>query len=199
MISIIAAIGKNRELGKDNALLWHIPGELPRFKRITTGHPIIMGRKTFESIGRILPNRTSIIITRDREGFLQMANSKWHIDPKQFIVVTSLEQAIEEAKKVEEKRLAVIASEAKQSHKDKIAAVADSSLAMTKEGEIFIIGGGQIFAQALPLTDKLYLTHVDQAFEADTFFPDYSAFTKVVEKDDHEDGGYRYSFVTLTK
>lgn len=167
MISIIAAIGKNRELGKNNALLWHIPGELPRFKKITTGHPIIMGRKTFESIGRILPNRTNVIITRDREGFLQMANSKWQMDPKQLIVVSSLEQAIEEAKKAE------------------------------GNDEIFIIGGGQIFEQALPLTDKLYLTLVDQAFDADTFFPDYSMFTKVVEKEDHESEEFKYSFLTL--
>ena len=64
-ISVIAAIGKNKELGKDNKLLWHIPGELPRFKKITTGHPIIMGRKTFGSIGRPLPNRTNIVVTRD--------------------------------------------------------------------------------------------------------------------------------------
>lgn len=166
-ISIIAAIGKNRELGKDNALLWHIPGELPRFKKITTGHPIIMGRKTFESIGRILPNRTNIVITRDREGFFQMANSKWQIDLKHFIVVTSLDLAIEEAKKSE------------------------------GSDEIFVIGGGQIFEQALPLTEKLYLTLVDQAFDADTFFPDYSRFTKIIEKEDHVSEEYTYSFLTL--
>ncbi|MEN9407024.1 MAG: Dihydrofolate reductase [Candidatus Parcubacteria bacterium] len=169
MLSIIAAIGKNRELGKDNALLWHIPGELPRFKKITTGHPIIMGRKTFESIGRILPHRTNIIITRDKEGFLQMAKSKWQIDPKQFIVVTSLDLAIVEAKKAE------------------------------GSDEIFVIGGGQIFEQALPLTEKLYLTLVDQVFDADTFFPDYSMFTKIVEKEDHESEKYTYSFLQLER
>lgn len=161
MISIIAAIGKNRELGKDNTLLWHIPGELPRFKRITTGHPIVMGRKTYESIGRVLPNRTNIIITRNQElGIKSQEN---------VVVVNSLEEALRQA-------------QGKQG-----------------DDEVFIIGGGQIFEQALPLTDKLYLTLVDQAFDADTFFPDYSMFTKVIEKEDHEDGGYRYSFVTLTK
>lgn len=156
MISIIAAIGKNRELGKDNALLWHIPGELPRFKRITTGHPIIMGRKTYDSIGRILPNRTNIIITRDVSRKIDGA-----------VVVSSLNEAVNEAKKAE------------------------------GSDEIFVIGGGQIFEQALPLTDKLYLTLVDQAFDADTFFPDYSMFTKVIEKEDHESEEYRYSFLTL--
>ena len=64
-ISIIAAIGKNRELGKDNKLLWHISEDLKRFKQITSGHPVIMGRKTFESLGKPLPNRLNIVITRD--------------------------------------------------------------------------------------------------------------------------------------
>jgi dihydrofolate reductase len=64
-ISMIAAIGKNRELGKGNDLLWKIPDDLKRFKEITTGHPVIMGRKTYESIGRPLPERTNIVITRD--------------------------------------------------------------------------------------------------------------------------------------
>ena len=63
MLNIIAAIGKNRELGKHNKLLWHIPGELPRFKQLTSGHPIIMGRKTYESIGKLLPDRTNIVLT----------------------------------------------------------------------------------------------------------------------------------------
>ena len=71
MISIVAAIGRNRELGNGNELLWHIPEDLKRFKALTSGHPVIMGRKTFESIGRPLPNRTNIIITRD---------TKWKAD-----------------------------------------------------------------------------------------------------------------------
>src|SRR5258706_11117444 len=95
-ISAIAAIGENRELGAKNKLLWNIPGELKRFKEITTGHPIIMGRKTYESIGRVLPNRTNIIITRDSSFAVQGA-----------VVVHSLDKAIEKAN--------VIASEAKQS------------------------------------------------------------------------------------
>ena len=65
MITIIAAIGLNSELGKDNDLIWHLPADLKRFKKVTTGHAIIMGRKTFESIGKPLPNRRSIIITRN--------------------------------------------------------------------------------------------------------------------------------------
>ncbi len=87
MINIIAAIGKNREIGAKNKLLWHIPGELPRFKEITIGHPIVMGRKTFESIGRPLPGRTNIVITRD-SGFVRDG----------IIVSSSIEEAIKKAK-----------------------------------------------------------------------------------------------------
>lgn len=185
MISIIAAIGKNRELGKNNALLWHIPGELPRFKRITTGHPIIMGRKTFESIGRVLPNRLNVVITRD----VQSAESKGQ-SAENLVYVSSLEEAIETSSKYY-----VVGSKYEQKR------IHDTNynLHTTDENEIFIIGGGQIFEQALPIVDKLYLTLVDQAFDADTFFPDYSAFSKEVEKEEHEDGGYKYSFVTLMR
>ncbi|MDP3941785.1 MAG: dihydrofolate reductase [bacterium] len=184
-ISIIAAIGKNRELGKNNALLWNIPGELPRFKRITTGHPIIMGRKTFASIGRPLPNRTNIIITRNKE--LGIVNNEG------VIIVNSLEQAIEEAKK----HLHDFSPPSPQSEQSSDVPSPKSGEGL--QGEIFIIGGGQIFEQALPMTDKIYLTLVDKEFDADTFFPDYSAFTKVVEREDHESEEFKYSFITLVR
>lgn len=88
MISIVVAIDEKRGIGKENKLLWHIPEDLRRFRQLTLGHPIIMGRKTFESIGRILPNRTNIIITRDT-----------NFKKEGTIVVHSLESAISEAKK----------------------------------------------------------------------------------------------------
>lgn len=158
-ISIIVATGKNREIGAENKLLWKIPEELKRFKEITTGHPIIMGRKTFESIGRILPNRTNIIVTRD---------TKYEIEGA--VIAHSLEEAIEKAK---------------------------------EEGpdEMFIIGGGQIFEQALPLVDKLYVTLVEAEFpEADSFFPEYAdKFTKKVFELDQESSGYIYKFLEFEK
>ncbi len=157
-ISIIVAIGKNREIGKDNKLLWHIPEDLERFKRITLGHPIIMGRRTFESIGRILPNRTNIIVTRDE-----------NYQKEGSIVCHSLEEAIEIAKK------------------------------SPGSEEIFIIGGGQIFEQAIKLADKLYLTLIEQSFEADTYFPDYSVFKKVIKKEKGQASGYRYTYLELEK
>ncbi|OGY25761.1 MAG: diacylglycerol kinase [Candidatus Woykebacteria bacterium RBG_16_43_9] len=161
-ISIIAAIGKNKELGKDNKLLWHIPGELPRFKKITTGHPIIMGRKTFGSIGRPLPNRTNIVVTRDES-----------YKAKGVLVAHSIEEAIEKAK-------------------ENPSEGGDSS-------EIFVIGGGQIYKQALPLADKLYLTLVEGEYEADTFFPDYSQFKKVVYEEKKESEGLKYKFLELER
>jgi len=87
MLTIIAAIGKNRALGKNNQLIWHIPADLQRFKKVTSGHHVIMGRKTFESLGKALPNRTNIIITRDKD-----------YQAKGCIVVNSLSEGIKAAK-----------------------------------------------------------------------------------------------------
>ena len=87
MITLIAAIGDNNELGKNNDLIWHLPADLKRFKQVTTGHHIIMGRKTYESIGKPLPNRTTIIITRNKDYKVEGC-----------IITDSLEHAIEIAK-----------------------------------------------------------------------------------------------------
>lgn len=129
MISIIAAVGKNNELGKKNTLLWHMPADMKYFRETTKGHPVIMGRKTFESIGSPLPNRKNIVITRDRD------YSQQGIE-----VVHSLEEAINLFDDAE---------------------------------EAFIIGGAEIYKQAMPLVDRLYITHVDaEDREADAFFPE---------------------------
>ena len=159
VISIVVAIDNNRLIGdsKANKMLWHIPGELKRFRQITTGHPIIMGRKTYESIGKPLPNRTNIIITRDIE---------YKVDGA--VVVHSLEEAIDQAKAID-------------------------------NNEIFIIGGGQIFNEAISYADKIYLTIVEGEFTGNVYFPDYSQFSKVVFKAPQESDGYRYTFYELTK
>lgn len=156
-ISIIAAIDKKRGIGKKGKLPWYIPGELKRFKEITMGHPIVMGRKTYESIGRILPGRINIIITRDKS---------FKVD--RTIITHSLDDAL--------------------------------SIATSKDkDEVFVIGGGQIFEEALNKTDRLYLTLINKDFEADVFFPDYSDFKKVVFEEEHEMNGLRYKFLTLEK
>lgn len=158
LISIVVAISEgNRAIGKDNKLPWHIPEDLKRFKNITSGHPIIMGRKTFESIGRPLPNRTNIIITRDPS-----------YQAENCVVVSSIEEAIQVATSYD-------------------------------NDEIFIIGGGEIFKQALPFVDKLYLTVVKGNIQGDVFFPDYSSFSKTVKQESHSSNGYTYTFIDLLR
>ena len=152
-ISIIAAIQKkDRGIGKNGALLWHISDDLKRFKALTTGHSIIMGKRTFKSLGRPLPGRLNIILSRDPS-----------YRPDGCTVCGSLKEAIR------------VASE-------------------NNPNEIFIIGGGEIYQQALPLAQKLYLTIVESNVDADTFFPDYSEFSesKLVGEGEHD--GLRYSF-----
>jgi dihydrofolate reductase len=165
-VSIIVAIGKNREMGKNGKIPWHISEDFKRFKQITLGHPVIMGRKTWESLPvKPLPNRYNIVITRDSE-----------FKPTGAIVCNSIENAINKAQEM-----------LKQVQHD------------TKEEEVFIIGGGQIFEQAMPLVNKLYLTIIDRNFDADIFFPDYSDFKKVVFEKASQEGEYRYKFVDLEK
>jgi|SRR3989344_682581 len=156
IISIICAMDKNRAIGKGNGLLWHIPEDLKHFKNITSGHAIIMGRKTFESIGRPLPNRTNIVVTSD-ESFIA----------ENCTICHTIDDALIEAKKIEPE-------------------------------EIFIIGGGQIYSQTISLADKLYLTIVEGEFEADTFFPDYSAF-KANKEEPGSDENHKYKFLELVK
>lgn len=185
-ISIIAAIDSKRGLGKDNQLLFKIKEDFIRMKKLTNGHPIVMGRKTFESISRPLPNRTNIVITHD-QGY----------ESEGIKVVHSLQEAIKLAKDIEQERLSLrgVENDEAISNGDRHA-----SLAMTnKESEVFIFGGGQIFTEALPIVDTLYLTVVDGDYGADTFLPDYSMFTKTVFEQEGQEGEYHYKFLDLEK
>ena len=128
-LSIVAALGRNRAIGYQNTLPWRLPADLQHFKQLTMGHHMLMGRKTFESIGRPLPGRTSIIITRQPD-----------YQAEGCLIAHSLAEAI--------------------------------ALAQARgEQEAFVIGGADIYAQALPLTDRMYLTWVEAEPEADAFFP----------------------------
>ena len=129
LISIIAAMGRNRAIGYKNTLPWRLPTDLQRFKQLTLGHHIIMGRKTFESIGRPLPGRTSIIITRQPD-----------FQAEGCLIAHSLDGAIALAKSCGEQ-------------------------------EVFIIGGAEIYAQALAKANQMYLTLVEAEPQADAFFP----------------------------
>ncbi|OIN90169.1 hypothetical protein AUJ42_03610 [Candidatus Collierbacteria bacterium CG1_02_44_10] len=157
-ISAIAAIGKNRELGKNGDLVWRIPEDMKFFKEKTTGHPVIMGRKTFESLpGGALRNRTNIVVTR---------NADYHA--ARCVVVQTIEDAISEAKKRDQE-------------------------------EIFIIGGGEIYRLALPYTDKLYLTVIDRASDADAYFPEYEGSFKKISEQKSSHRGIPYSIVELER
>ena len=161
MIKIImAARAKNNVIGKDNDLVWHLPADLKFFKQTTKGHTLIMGRKTFESLGKPLPNRTTIIITR---------NINYTADG--CIVVNSLENAI---------------------------------IAAREDENPFILGGGEIYKQALDYADALDLTLVHHSFdEADTFFPaiDFTQWQETYREDFKADEkhNYDYSFVNYKK
>ncbi len=157
LISIIAVIGKNRELGKDNKLLWHIPEDLKRFKQLTLGHPIIMGHTTYKSIGRPLPGRTNIVISRNHD-----------LDLKNCLLAHSIEEAIAKAKNIDQE-------------------------------EIFIIGGGKIYTQTINLADRLYLTIVAATADADTFFPDYHQFTKIISCHSGQSGNLKYKYLILER
>ena len=162
-VSAIAAMGKNRVLGNNNQLLWHIPDDLRRFKTLTLGHPIVMGRKTFESIvavlGKPLPGRTNVVVTRD---------FSWQYEG--VVAVGSIKEAIEKAKAAE------------------------------GGDEVFIGGGGEIYRQALPFTDRLYLTLIDDEKEGDSFFPAYEEdFKKRVFEEVRDHEGLKYTWVDLER
>lgn len=157
MINIIVAADENNTIGKDNDLIWHLPDDLKFFKQKTSGHPIIMGRKTFESVGRPLPNRTNIIITRDKN---------YQVDG--CVVVNSLDEA----------------------------------LSTTEDEEVFIVGGAEIYKQALPYTDRVYLTRVHDSFDGDRFFPELGSDWEEVESILHpidEKHVHAFTFQTYIK
>ena len=154
---IIAAAAENNALGKDNDLVWHLPDDFKRFKALTSGHKIIMGRKTLESFPKPLPNREHIVITRD-----QNYTPKFHCT-----VVHSIEAAID--------------------------LVGDNETA-------FIIGGGEIYKQSMPLATNMELTRVHGTFEADTFFPEINPNNWELVNEEHhpKDDRHQYSFTYLT-
>jgi dihydrofolate reductase len=160
-VSLICALGRNRAIGRDKGLPWHIAADLKRFKSITMGHPIIMGRKTYESIGRPLPGRTNIVVTRHTN--YQAAGCE---------IVHALDDALALARKLEP----------------------------DINGETFVIGGGELYAQALGGANRLYLTLVDDApRDADTFFPEYADFARTLDSTPGDAGTPAYRFLTLER
>jgi dihydrofolate reductase len=156
--SLISAVARNRVIGINNTLPWRLPEDLQHFKRLTLGHHIVMGRKTFESLGRPLPGRISVVISRDAGYAL----------PQDCLLAGSLETAL--------------------------------SLCGT-DAEVFCIGGAQLYAQALPQADRLYLTEIDADFEGDAWFPEFdrSAWKAISREPQVSANGLRYAFVTYER
>lgn len=175
MFSIIACISKvHRAIGYKNRLLYAIPSDMTRFRMLTTGHTIIMGRKTFESLPNgALPNRRNIVISKTRE---QITGCE---------VYTSLEEALAARKEEVGNKEAAASKEAVGSKE--------------ASDECFIIGGASIYEQALPFADKLYLTIVEkEPAHADTFFPEINpAEWEVTEKEMRNENGLPFTFLTL--
>ena len=154
IISLIAAIGKNRELGFKNDLIWKIPEDVTFFKKTTSGHTVVMGQRTYESIGRPLPKRKNIVLTRDRK-----------FKAKGCLIAYSIDEALE----------------------------------IAGDEEVFIIGGGQIYAQTIKLADKLYLTIIDKDAPADTYFPDFSDFKISKKLGGGNFSGVKFEFLEFEK
>ncbi len=130
-VTILAAIARNGVIGVDGGLPWHLPDELRLFKEATLGHVLVMGRRTYESVGRPLPGRTTVVVTRQPD---------WQVDSEQVVRAGSVPDALEAAALLDD--------------------------------EVFVVGGAQIYADALPLADRLALTFVDAEPKGDTVFPD---------------------------
>ena len=158
-VTLIAALGRNGVIGRDNRIPWHLSEDLKRFKTLTMGHPVVMGRKTFESIGRALPGRDNVVVTRSRDFAAPGCR-----------IVHSLTQALATAAGAE---------------------------------EIFVIGGAEIYALALPLAGRLQFTEVDTSIDGDAYFPDFerSEWQEVAREPGSAPGpeGLRYDFVTYER
>ncbi len=159
-VSLVAAVARGGVIGRDNTIPWRIPADLARFREITMGHPVVMGRRTWDSIpGRFrpLPGRRNLVVTR---------NPKWYGDGAE--VAGSLEEAL---------RLA------------------------GDDGDVFVIGGAQIYSAALPLADELLLTEIDADVEGDTTFPEWDRgeFEETSRESHMAEGGTPYAFVTYRR
>lgn len=154
-ISIIVAVSENGVIGKDNRLLWHLSGDLKRFKALTTGHTIVMGRNTFLSIGKALPNRRNVVLSHSMETG----------DVENVEVFDSVETFVQ---------------------------------SIQQDDEVFVIGGGQIYRQFLPLASKVYLTRVHVTMDGDTTFPELSSSEwqeiamEKMSSDEKNDYGYDF-------
>jgi dihydrofolate reductase len=156
-LALIAAVARNGVIGGGNTLPWRLPADLQRFRALTTGHAVIMGRRTWESIGRALPGRQNIIVTRQTGYAAEGA-----------LVCASLDDALR---------------------------------AVTLPAPVYCIGGGELYALALPRAATLHLTEIDRDFDGDTRFPDFdrTAWREAARETHHAPEGFDYAFVTYER
>ena len=158
-LNLIFARARNGVIGKDNTLPWHLPEDLAHFKQTTFGQPVLMGRKTWESLPpkfRPLPGRTNIVVTRQ---------TNWHAESA--VVAHSIEEAVQHC---------------------------------PPDSQVWVIGGAEVYAQAMPLAARAVMTEIDADFEGDAFAPTFDSSWKETERTSHTAAnGLRYSLVTLTR
>lgn len=155
MISIIVAVAKNYVIGSNGIIPWRVKGEQKRFKELTTGKTIIMGRKSFEEIGKPLLNRRTILISKTR-----------NITQENCVTVKSLTEAFD---------------------------------LVQGENEVFVAGGGQIYREALPYTDRIYITVIDKVIEGDIYFPKIREEDFVKTYEEHTDGEIPFTYYTYER
>ena len=163
-IILIAALASNRVIGINNTLPWKLSADLKRFKALTTGHTIVMGRKTFESLGRPLPGRRHICVSRSYASDHLLPDPRW---PEQVFWCGDLFSALKHLKR---------------------------EIGTTNDIPIFVIGGAEIYTQALPLADALELTHIQSSFEGDAFFPSYAKMFEKTDESFLDEGAQKFSF-----
>lgn len=157
-ISMIAAMAENRVIGRSNDLPWHIPEDLRYFMDTTLHKPVVMGRKTFDSLGKLLPKRPNLILTRQKD---------WSVEGAQ--IFSSLEESLEFCRKT------------------------------YPDEECFVIGGQQIYEQAMPLADRLYLTVIHRSYEGDSYFPEVNWEDFQIVKKDFREGDPAYTFLVADR
>ena len=159
-VSLVAAVARNGVIGRDGVLPWHLPEDMARFRELTTGHPVVMGRRTWESLPdrfRPLPGRRNVVVTR---------NAEWGAEGAER--AGSLDDALD---------------------------------LLAGAPQVFVVGGAELFASALPLADELLLTEIDAEAEGDTFFPRYdeAAFEEASREPRSSADGTPFSFVTYRR
>ena len=157
IISMVIAMDRNGLIGSDGGLPWHLPGELQYFKKVTMGKPLIMGRKTYDSIGRPLPGRTSIVVTRNSDWPAadgQKASHQHYVDNGQLRVATTFDAAVELA--------------------DKLVSEGQGAEQLSVQAELAVIGGAAICELAMPFCKRMYLTVIDAEFSGDTWLTSFT-------------------------